>query len=341
MDLQISPGDPLLYDFKLPLCATYYFLGFPIEVFTNSPRVLAGAEESWSLFRKTLCEPPLQIRIGVLPGTTNHLPSQPICRGQRHLITQIADSENYMILDTRQGFAFGWLTQAAAENRAYLRYHFLEGAAWILLESLYLTSIHGACVELDGHGVLLCGDSGAGKSSLAYACARNGWKFLSDDASCLVRKRAGRILTGNPYQMRFRESAVDLFPELINERVTPRATGEMAIELATSMNGEISTISECSVEYIVFLNRFADSADGLMHFSKQRALQWFEQVVCYGEKHIREAHFETLRNLLGADVFEMRYKGLDSGVSILETLVRKGPAATKEALITAGEPENA
>ena len=164
------------------------------------------------MFDNTQHVPPLQIKIGVLPGSSNELPHAPVVRGRGHLLTQVADSENFMVMDARQGLAFGWVTEAAASNLAYLRYYFVEGTAWMLLESLYLTSVHGACVVLNGHGVLLCGDSGAGKSSLAYACAQNGWKFLSDDSSCLIRKRPGRIITGNPRQMRFRESAIQLFP---------------------------------------------------------------------------------------------------------------------------------
>jgi HPr Serine kinase C-terminal domain len=340
MKLQSSTGDPLLYEFGLALRATYYFMGFPVEIITNSAEVLAAAQESWGMFHKIFSAPLIQIRIGVLPGSTDECPPSPICRGQRNLITQLANSENFMMSDTRQGFAFGWLTEAVVNNRAYLRYHFLEGTAWILLEALYLTFVHGACVELDGHGVLLCGDSGAGKSSLAYSCAQNGWKYLCDDATGLVRKGAGRVATGNPYQMRFRESAVELFPELIHQRVTPGATGEMAIELPTTTRQEISIISECSVDYIVFLNRFAALPCGLTRFPKETAMQWFEQVVCYGEGHVREAHCATLRKLLAAEFFEMRYKQMDSALRWLENLVRNGPVDANEALIVAGGPEN-
>jgi len=341
MELQITAVDPLLFDFDLPLRATFYLVGFPVEIITNSPLVLEAAQESWGLFQKVSSEPPVQIRLGVSPSSQTECPPPVICRGRRNLISQIADSQNFMISDSRQGFAFGWVTEAAAKNRAYLRYHFLEGTAWILLHSLHLTSIHGACVELDGHGVLLCGDSGAGKSSLSYACARKGWKFLSDDSSCLLRNRMGRRVTGNPFQMRFRESAVSLFPELAYQRVTPRATGKLAIELATRTNVEITTISECSVDYIVFLNRFDPSPDGLLRFSQERALEWFEQVVCYGESDTRRAHYATLRNLMTAEIFEMRYKQMDTALHLLETLVRKGPAAAEGMLITAGEREDA
>lgn len=341
MKLQISIGDPLLYDFDLPLCATFYFLGFPIQITTNSPEVLAAAQESWGMFHHTRPEPPLKIQIGVLPGSSTERPNAPVVRGRGHLLTQISDSENFVFLDSREGFAFGWLTQAAVNDRAYLRYHFLEGTAWILLETLYLTSVHGACVELNGHGVLLCGDSGAGKSSLAYACAHNGWKFLSDDSSCLIRSRPGRIITGNSRQMRFRESAVQLFPELIHQRISPRPTGEMSIEVPTDANPGIELISEASVDYIVFLNRFDGLPDGVVRFSKRRALQWFRQIVCYGEASVREAHYATLQNLLSAEIFEMRYTRLESALEMLKKLVYNGAGPIAKDVSVAEERQNA
>jgi HPr Serine kinase C-terminal domain len=341
MKLQISTGDPLLYDFDLPLCVNFYFLGFPIQITTNSPEVLAAAQESWGMFDHTRPEPPLKIQIGVLPDSSTERPNAPVVRGRGHQLTQIADSENFMVLDSREGFAFGWLTRGAVQDRAYLRYHFLEGTVWILLETLYLTSVHGACVELNGHGVLLCGDSGAGKTSLAYACAHNGWKFLSDDSTCLIRNRPGRIVTGNSRQMRFRESAVQLFPELIHQRVSARPTGEMSIEVPTAETPEINFISEASVDYIVFLNRFESLPDGMVRFSKRRALQWFHQIVCYGEANVREAHYATLQNLLSAEIFEMRYTRIESALDMLKKLVYKGAGAIANNVAVTEERQNA
>jgi hypothetical protein len=322
--LEIERVDPLLYNFELPFEAVYHPLGFSVEIATNSHEVLEGAEESWGDFRKVFSEPPVQLRMGVLEGGSAECPRAPVSRGLRNLVTQIADPENFAVCDMRQGFAFAWLTQATVKNRAYLRYHFLEGTSWHLLRALYLTPVHGACVQLAGRGVLLCGDSGAGKSSLAFACAGKGWTFLSDDSSCLIRCRPGRVITGNPYQMRFDESAIELFPELKDQRVTPRATGERAIELATASMPEIVTTSECSVDYIVFLNRGEPEPPGLVPFPKNIALQWFEQFLCYGEKEVVCAQKTSLRNLLTAKIFEMRYSDLDSAAKLLEGLVRDG-----------------
>lgn len=324
MKLQTSVLDPLLSDFELPLRAVYHPLGFSVEIATNSKEVLAGAEESWGHFRKIFSEPAVQLRIGVLEGGPEKCPPAPVWRAQRNLVAGIADARNYFVSDMKQGLGFAWLTQSVMENRAYTRYSFIEGMAWSLLEPLYLTSIHGACVSMGERGVLLCGDSGAGKSSLAFACARTGWTFLADDSCCLVRKRKGRLVVGNPYQMRFRESAVELFPELKDQRITLGADDELAIELQTLSLPEIRRTSECSIDYVVFLNRGVPGPPCLVPFTKNTALEWFEKVVCYGEKEVRDAMKAALRNLLTAEVFELRYSDLDAAVKRLETMVRDG-----------------
>jgi len=318
------PPDPVLSDFGLPLRAAHYAMGFAVEIATNSDAVLAAAEESWGSFQKRFAEPSVQLEIGVLADGSNDCPPAPSTRSRGHLLTTIADARNFSVCDLSRGFAFAWLTQTAAADRAYLRYYFLEATVLTLLESLYLTPLHAACVQIGGQGVLLCGESGAGKSSLAFACARRGWKFLSDDGSALVRKRPGRMVVGNPHQMRFRESATKLFPELKKQRVTPRATGKMAIELATATLPEIATITECQVDYIVFLNRREPVPPGLLPLPNDAAWQYFEQYMCFGEDEVHRAQSASIYDLLTARVFEMRYGDLDWAVERLRTLVHEG-----------------
>jgi hypothetical protein len=341
MKIQTSAPDPLLCEFELPLRAVYHPLGFSVEIATNSKEVLAGAEESWGNFRRIFPEPAVQLRIGVVEGGPEKCPPAPVCRAQRNLLARVADARNYSVSDLKQGFAFSWLTQTVVENRAYTRYHFIEGMSWDLLDSLYLTPIHGACVSMGERGVLLCGDSGAGKSSLSFACARTGWTFLSDDSCCLIRRRTGRVVVGNPYSMRFRVSAVELFPELKDRRITLRTDGEFAIELQTASLPEIRRTSECSIDYIVFLSRGEPGPPSLLPFPKNKALEWFEQVVCYGEKEVRDAKKASLRNLLTAEVFELRYSDLDAAVKRLETLLRDGQRPRSGSSVAEESRENA
>ena len=97
-----------------------------------------------------------------------------------------------------------WLTTAAVAHRNYMRYFFLEGPAQGHISTSHTTAIHAACVELEGTGILLCGDSGAGKSSLAYSSARAGWTYITDDGSYLVNNRTDRLVVGNCNLVRFR-----------------------------------------------------------------------------------------------------------------------------------------
>ena len=196
----------------------------------------------------------------------------PTCRAWQNLLLTIADVENFSVCDLRRGIAFCWLTAAAVANTAYLRYNFLESSALCLLGQTYLVAIHAACVKSNNRGVLLCGDSGAGKSSLSYACALRGWTFIADDASSLVRGRNDLTIVGNPHQIRFREAGATLFPELRRQRLSPRGTGEFSIELATETVPEISTALSASVDYVVFLNRRDCDPPGLVPFSKSKAL---------------------------------------------------------------------
>ena len=308
MKLQIAKIDPLLCDFEMPLRAVYYPLGFAVEITTNSSEVLAAAEESWGHFRKVFPGTPLQMRVGVVNSESGMCPPEAVCREQHNLLARVADAQNFSVSDLQRGIAFAWVTQAAVEHRPYLRWHFIEGMSWDLLGSRYITSVHAACVQRGEHGVLLCGDSGAGKSTLSYACARSGWTFLSDDSCCLVRGRKDRMVIGNPYQIRFRESATEMLPELKHHRRTPH-NGEMAIEIATASMTEIKTTLRCSVDYVLFLNRGASGPPRIMPFPKNIALQWFEQIICCSGEEIREAHKATLRNLLAAEIFELQSAG--------------------------------
>lgn len=316
-------SDPLLRNLEMPLRRTFYPLGFPIEVLTDSYDVLLAADESWAPFDKTFETLALTLRIGITPDNAPACPPSPVSRGYRGLLSIIADGSNYIICDLDQGFGYGWLSQSALSQRAYFRYYFLEGAALSLLAANHATPLHAACVALEGTGVLLCGESGAGKSSLAYACARNGWTYLADDATYLVREYLGRYVVGNPYQIRFRPSAISLFPELEGKDITPRAAGKPSIEVATSELSGIVTAKACQVEHIVFLNRQSSSQSTLLPFSRDLARQWFTDTST-GVSDMQGERTNWLGDLLEARIHELHYREIGWGVERLSELVTKG-----------------
>jgi hypothetical protein len=314
-------GDPLLRNVDLPLKGVYHPLGFSIEVITNSDEVLAAAEESWGRLSPIFSETSLQLRIALGEGSSRVCPPAPVYRGQRNLLSVVADSRNFAVCDRDQGFSYAWIDRSAIEHRGYLRYHFLESLALSMLSSSYVVPLHAACVELAGTGVLLCGNSGAGKSSLAFACARSGWNYISDDASYLVRKGSGRLVAGNSQQVRLRPSAADLFPELKHFSPTPSMAGKPSIEVPTKFFPYVKTASHARVEYIIFLNRGESSEPELVPFPREVATQWANQSsVAIGDHD--EGQAASLRTLLNAQLLELRYSGLEGAVSCLEGLIR-------------------
>jgi hypothetical protein len=189
---------------------------------------------------------------------------------------------------------------------------------------LHLTRIHASCVMLDGHGVLLWGESGAGKSCLAYACARDGWTFVSDGATSLLRSAKDRIALGKPHLMRFRETASKILPELNGRRATPSAVGKLSIEFRTADFPGIKTAFQCRVDSVVFLNRHAAGPPCLLPLSKDEAWRRLEQDLPLFEQAVHEEHKASIRNLLEANVFELRAYDLDFGVRQLRSLAQGG-----------------
>ena len=57
--------------------------------------------------------------------------------------------------------------------------------------------IRATCLAVDGHGVLLCGDSGAGKSDLALRLIEGGACLVADDYT-FVRREGARVLAWPP-----------------------------------------------------------------------------------------------------------------------------------------------
>ena len=320
-----SESDPVRSMTELPLRALYFPLGFALEIHTNSPAVLAAAKQSWGLFQPKFSYPPLTLRLGVTENTpdSSDVPPAPVCRSQGNLLSNIANAHNFVISDLNAGFSFGWITQQTSETPLYLRYHILEAAALSMISGLRVIALHAACIAPTGHGMLLCGDSGAGKSTLAFAGARAGWTFVSDDASYLPFDREDRMVVGNCHQVRLRDSSVHLFPELEGRPVTPRATGKPSIEIPTAELPELITADAATIKSIIFLNRRDVEAPGLIPFHREKALSWFKQAPLKSPTFYL-AQEAAIHHLIDVEIFELRYTSLNWAVERLQTLAFAG-----------------
>jgi hypothetical protein len=312
-------NDRVILSLPLPHRAVFYPLGFAVEVVTNEEAVLAIVDECWGGLRQLHANPPLQVRIEVREGGSPGCPPAPVLRLQRNLFSIVADAYNHAVCDLTQDFSLVWLNYAALQHRKYLCYHFIESAAWLLITTCHTTAIHAACVSRYGHGMLLSGDSGAGKSSLAYACAKAGWVYTSDDGSFLLHGGHEPRVVGNCRQIRFRPSAKELFPELQGRVLTPRVQGKPSIEVPTS-ELRLITAEQAIIHSIVFLNRQPSAVAELLPLPRGTAIRRFADFLTIDE--IRDMQLANLQKLSSIEAYELRYRDLQPAIDRLDLLAR-------------------
>lgn len=71
---------------------------------------------------------------------------------------------------------------------------YLNGSVYgAILHQRRIMPLHGSCFRYQGKGIMICGDAGAGKSSLTASFCLSGAEFLTDDVTPLL------IREGHPY----------------------------------------------------------------------------------------------------------------------------------------------
>lgn len=307
--------DPLLAYMELPWKATVFPLGFPAGIETNSEIVLACVRNSWSEFEQLFDADAVRLNV-IVQGTANGSSVPPPkfrCREQ--MLTVVANADNYAGCDLEAGFACAYITPAAELDPNYLREAFTDALLLSMIHAWHLSAVHAACVEKNGAGFLLCGESGAGKSSLAFACALRGWKLICDDASFLVRAVGGKTIVGNPYLLRFKPDGPELFPELAGRSTVPRLSGKSTIYLQTKELPTIATSTWSDAQVVVFLRRTATGAAKLI----RRIGPFIEELRTpeYGPHDAIAEQRATLGNLADLPAYELHYSSLWDAVACL------------------------
>ncbi|CAA0100314.1 Uncharacterised protein [BD1-7 clade bacterium] len=109
--------------------------------------------------------------------------------------------------------------------------------------------VHAAAVNREGNTLLLIGQSGVGKSSLTYACWKQGWNILSEDTTFL-HLADGMQIWGNPLAIHLLPESQELFPELANTPVVdlPNGKSKRRIPLVQQKDFASKKISLCFLE---------------------------------------------------------------------------------------------
>jgi hypothetical protein len=233
------------------LSVTYPVLGIPIRYESDSPEVLAVAEEAFGCWSAAAPADhwadarPVTVRVHVVPGP----------EPREHPVTVGARVHGLSALSLRapgvRGFAHAGrrvaaarITTAMLKQRAQFRYAVLEAMTLFIVTTLDRQPVHAAAVMRGGTALLLAGPSGVGKSSLAYAALRAGLEVLSEDCIFLQEAPVPRAW-GLPGFVHLHPDAARWFPELRD--VSARVHNAGDLKLAVPSRGAVAGVERAGI----------------------------------------------------------------------------------------------
>lgn len=192
----------------------------------------------------------------LVDGALDELPEHSaFFRGRRHLVFALLPPRNFVTYDLLRKRVHAALSVAAAGDRTFWHSLLLPITIGVLGTAVGVAPLHCACLEHDGHGVLVAGISGAGKSTLATALGRLGLALLSDDWTYVSERHSRLIAYGLFSPVKLLPDAVRFFTDL--ETLTPRTSlnGELAYEFDPQSSMQITRKNISYPRYIFFLER--------------------------------------------------------------------------------------
>jgi hypothetical protein len=234
-----APDDPLLRHVPLAHDVTVPILGVPVRFRSNSAAALAAVHESfgrWVAAPGPGDPPPVpaaDVRIILHPGTEARATGAPVTARMpdaERVLLQTAGS--VALVDLRRGDAVLYVTAALLADAEHFRYSVLEGPTLVLVAARDRLPVHAAMIARAGRAVVLVGPSGRGKSTVAYAAMRRGWRVLADDAVYVQTSPALRVW-GRPGHLYLPGDAGARFAELAGRSPTLLANGKLKFVVDT------------------------------------------------------------------------------------------------------------
>lgn len=239
----IPAHDPLGHTAILAHQANFPLLGLSLTVRSNSLAVVKAAWNSfghWLELDEEFIVPstPLDVAMVVHEVDNSAHPPGPFIFRVYGDCLLAAIGGNLLTAQRDRGWALGFVTPELVAEEAFFRYNVLECLALALASRHDRTPVHAAAVSRNGRALLLVGRSLAGKSTLSYACYREGFQFLAEDV-VYVSTQGGLRLWSNSRQIYLAPEARSLFPELTGIPAKAQANGKvkLAVDLPVSSAG--------------------------------------------------------------------------------------------------------
>jgi hypothetical protein len=185
----VSRFDPFGERTALPLQRDLPVLGCTFRFTTNSHLLLALVDQAFAGlpdYSRSAPPPAFDVSLVLNPGRRvrrGGIPPPPKLQSGSGFLSGAVDAQNFAVMFPAARKAWISVTPRLLRFPHLLRYELIEFAVLTLAARCQrLVPLHGACVGRDGRGVLLLGDSGAGKTTMVLESLLAGFEYLSEDS---------------------------------------------------------------------------------------------------------------------------------------------------------------
>jgi hypothetical protein len=258
-----------------PPSAQYLAAGSVWRVSCSSREILQVMGEAFQPLDPGSSHVDLDVTFRVDPALCEAPPwPQPYFRGLEHIVYAAYGPGSSMLIDLLTPRVIGLFSPAMAEDSSYWRRVLLPVLLGVVGHAISVTPLHCGCLVKNGHGLLLAGASGVGKSTLALRLSLNGFAYLSDDCTYFSRSGSRLHAWGLPVPMKLLPDCVKHFPQLSAMEAVPSLNGEVAIHLDPETIG-VSRSPSCEPRWLVFIERTDKSGIALNQITSEEAASRF------------------------------------------------------------------
>ncbi|WP_245306065.1 serine/threonine protein kinase [Bradyrhizobium sp. LTSP849] len=165
-------------------------------------------------------------------------------------------------------------------------------------------ALHAASLTRDGGGLLLCGEPGAGKSTLTLRLLDAGFRYAGDDVALIG---VDGTISGIPFALTLKQGAWGLFSRLQADGPTAtsrRSDGTLVryTPVADLCNATLSA------NWVIFLNRITGGPAKLRALDQLESMKRLIESAFAVDGKLSQAGFSALKRIVaGASSFELTY----------------------------------
>ena len=296
---------------RLPFEARFVVAGSIWLIATNAAEIVSAAEKTFQRTNDTTSPVALTISCYVDQELSARPPwPQPHFRGLDHLVYAGYGAGSSMLIDLQRRRVIGRLSPAMARDSNYWRCVLLPVVLGVTSAAIGVSALHCACVVKNGHGLILGGASGAGKSSLAMALSLHGFAYLSDDWTYFSHAGSTAHAWGLPTPIKLLPDAVRYFPQLTSANLSSSLNGELAYEVDPVQEFGVERSLFCQPRWIFFIERTEGAGVTFTRISSEHAFVRFASQLerlpaCLADMRIPQ--LQTVRTLVDRECWVLRH----------------------------------